>query len=1166
MANIFTLKSGLSSDPTVWSGGVVPSAADRVLICTAHVVELDGVFEWGGDSTASIVINGVTTTRSIAVAGTLKHSRTVSSKLTCVGMVGVLAGGRHDMGTEADPILLPVTAQLVLNKSAAMATNKYGYEAAETAQVTAWGSPKLRTAHLAAPASAGSSSIQVTAASGWQAGDDVAISQTDIAASFRQGFGVIAAGYIPGALTVPLVTPLAFNHATGALVGNGSNNVTVKSYSFSQPSAAFHLYGGQADTPGARELGNITFDTLAGTYPAYGLAVRFSSNYSDVAWPQIYRAMKGVTLYKRNQIGASSAAQLSDKCSAATPILYEDMLVVGAHPTDDNSITVTPDRHCRQVRCVYLNASYDMAGVTDTSLEDCTLIGRRREALLANGSSALDVLRLKLGGYTLGSGVIGHNNPTALANDLLFTDCDFGVTYPLSANSPLFFFQTSDSRFSATAQDCVFGPNVTEPSLLSMGNLTNESVVKVVNKNKDVAEQAEYRKQGVYRRDNTVKLRGSSSISMRPNFVARACVRSQKIPCANGSSVRVVGYVKMDTVYLNGGNCNAPTVAITGLGIIPAIFTMALNTEWQQFDLGAVNASGFDGSFTLAFSATPKAVATGTVYLDGVPDAPFVTKVRHYGFMFEEGSPIRTVNPVAQATEAIAAAYTGVTINPATPKITVGAGTANTWRKLYDYYQAWACLNIDSLALLTSADGANFALPLSCRIEWPGMPANGTLSGGWLQLAAPGVHSYSLSGTKIEFMAAGTYNMGGSQLGGTVELVNTSGGAVVVQMPIGASYTNTGPSITVTLPSIDALISAPALIAGTRVQLYSITGGAQIYNAAIGAGGASFTLPYTAPIVVRLRADHNTKLPIQTLGVLSAAGLTFLDVQDDDTVYMGNGIDGSTCTEFSPDGPNIQVDISDPDGTTEVQRLYAWLQWYMQTEEGIASPLFDCISAIDAVNYKIDVTKVDLLLDNISQDAVHIKGAYLYRSDGTTLVAPGSKSIFLDAGKAYGIEVGTTGLTPSESLILSSLAKELSLQTMQADVATLLARPVPPTVAQVVTGVWADPAAAALALEATAQAIKADSAALVARPVAVAPTALEVTAAVWADPAAAALALEATAQQVVTAEGEASAKLDALLARPVASAAATPAQVADAVWQHSFTDRLLTVAKFLWFR
>lgn len=847
MASIFTLKSGLASDVTVWSGGVVPSAADRVLICAAHVVELDGVFEWGGDSTASIAINGVTTTRSIAVAGTLKHSRTVSSKLTCVGVFGVLAGGWHNMGTESDPILLPVTAQLVLNKSASMATNKYGYEAAATSRVTAWGSPKLRTAHLAAPASSGASSIQVTAASGWQIGDNIALSQTDLTANNRHGFGVIAGGYTPGSLTVPLVAPLAFNHAAGALVGNGSNNVTVKSHSFSQPSAAFHLWGGQTDATGARELGNITFDTIGGIYPSYGLAVRFASNYSAVAWPQIYRAMKGITLYTRNQIGTYIAAQLSDKCSSSTPILYEDMLVVGAHPTDDTPITIQPDRHCKQVRSVYINAGYDMTGVTDTTLEDCILLARNREGLFAISSSALNVLRLKLGGYTRDNGVIGHSNPAGLANDLLHTDCDFGVTYPLAPNSPLFFLQTSDSRFTATAQDCVFGANVTEPSLVTMECLTNESVVKVVNKNKDVNEQTEYRKQGVYRRDNAIKFRGTSSISMRPNFVSRACVRSQKIPCANGSSVRVVGYVKMDTAYLNGGNCNAPTLAITGIGIIPAIFTMALNTEWQQFDLSAVNASGFDGSFTLAFSATPKAVATGTVYLDGVPDAPFVTKVRHYGFVLDEGSPVRTVNSVIQASEATAAAYTGVTVAPGMPKITVAAGTANTWRKLYDHYQAWACLNIGSSVLLTSVDGLNFILPLSCKIEWPGMPADGTLSGGWLQLAASGTHSYSLSGTKVELMTAGSYNFSASKLSGVTELINTSGGSITVSMPAGAEYNNVGPNITVL--AAQTSLTLKELPVGCDVVLLS-AGTSTILEQANEIPGTEYVFQYTGTPLV----------------------------------------------------------------------------------------------------------------------------------------------------------------------------------------------------------------------------------------------------------------------------------------------------------------------------
>lgn len=1163
MANIASAQSGLASATSTWVGGVAPTASDRVLIAAGHTVELDGVFEWGGDSTATITIAGVSTTRAINIAGTLKHSRTVSSQLTCVGNICVLAGGWHDMGTEADPILLPVTSQLILNKSALMSTNKYGYETLTTARVTAWGSPKLRTAHLTAAASVGATSIQVDEATGWQPGDELAISQTDMGGVSRQGYGTIASGYTPGDLTIPLVAALAFNHAAGALVGNGTNNLTVKSYNNGTPSSAFHLYASLTAAPGSRELGHITFDTLGGTYPAYGLSVRFESNFSSTPGPQVYRAMKGITVYKRNFLGNVAAAQLSEKASSSDPIPYEDLLVVGAALTDENVMTVITGDHCKQVRTVYLNITYQLGGVTDVSLDDCTLLARRRESLTAFGALSQKFTRLKLGGFRLGScGVICHANAVGVANDVVFTDCDFGVTYPLPAGSALFYFQTLDSRLTAVVQDCMFSDNVTDPVLSAMGNLTNESSVKIVNRNKDPLQQIEYLRQGVFRRDNATRFRGTSSISMRPNFVGLKCTRAQNVPCGNGKTVRVVGYVKLDSAYLNGGDCNAPTVTLGGLGASPAQLTMQLNTDWQKFDLSATNASGADGSFVLALSAIPKTVATGMVYLDGVADAPFITKVRHYGFLFDEASSVRTINPVVQVSEAVAAAYTGVAVDALAPKIAVGAGTVDTWRKLYDWYQAWACANVDKDALLTSGDGINFSLPLTCKLEWGGMPAAGTLSGGWLQLAAPGVHSYSLSGSKIDFMAAGTYNMSGTQFSGTVELVNSSGGAVVVQAPVGVSYTNTGPNITVELPSLDVVVSAPALISGSRVQLYNLTDDVEVLNAELVSAGMTYTTPFTSNKIMRLRADHASKLPLETVGVLTASGLTFLDVQAEDDVYLGNGIDGGAVSEFAPDGANIQVDINDPDGVTNIQRLYAWLQWYMTTEEGVRSTFFGAVSAIDSANYVINQTKADIKLDNVAAFPVRVVGGYLSRRDGSTVIAPLSHSIQMDPGKAYAIETGVSGLTADEGNKLnqiSLLALETTAQsaasaaaaaavqaTEAADNTTTLLGQSAPTAAAVAAAVWADAKAGTLALEVTTQEALAAAelaasrgADLLAQP---APTVEAITDGVWT--AVDALALEATADAAMQAAELAASRTAELLTRPALTADA----VAEGVW------------------
>ena len=196
-------------------------------------------------------------------------------------------------------------------------------------------------------------------------------------------------------------------------------------------------------------------------------------------------------------------------------------------------------------------------------------------------------------------------------------------------------------------------------------------------------------------------------------------------------------------------------------------------------------------------------------------------------------------------------------------------------------------------------------------------------------------------------------------------------------------------------------ITAAALASGSRVQLYSITDSIEILNTTLSTNGLSYATTWTVDKTIRLRADHPDKLPIEAVGILTSAGLQFLNTQSADTVYVSNGIDGSTCTEFSADGLAIHVNISDLDGATVVQRLYAWWQWYQTTAAGIASQFFGSISAIDSANYTIDQARANVYLNNTRSTPVMISGGYLSRQDGSTVIANGSGSIQMDPGRAY---------------------------------------------------------------------------------------------------------------------------------------------------------------------
>jgi hypothetical protein len=117
---------------------------------------------------------------------------------------------------------------------------------------------------------------------------------------------------------------------------------------------------------------------------------------------------------------------------------------------------------------------------------------------------------------------------------------------------------------------------------------------------------------------------------------------------------------------------------------------------------------------------------------------------------------------------------------------------------------------------------------------------------------------------------------------------------------------------------------------------------------------------------------------------------------------VANGIDGSTVTEFTPDYPNVQIDVSDPDGVTTVQRIYAWLRYTETTLSGI-DLWFDVVTPTDEVNYLIDSAKINLKIDNTSASPVTISGGRIYRSDGATIISATSGSVQMDPNRVYSV-------------------------------------------------------------------------------------------------------------------------------------------------------------------
>lgn len=202
-------------------------------------------------------------------------------------------------------------------------------------------------------------------------------------------------------------------------------------------------------------------------------------------------------------------------------------------------------------------------------------------------------------------------------------------------------------------------------------------------------------------------------------------------------------------------------------------------------------------------------------------------------------------------------------------------------------------------------------------------------------------------------------------------------------------------------------ISISGLVDGSRVQVYNVTDSIEIDNFIYNTSYKKI-LAYTSDKTIRIRATYcsglSAKLRVDSTGIITSNGVSFLMTQVDDTIYISNAIDGSTITEFTISYPNFN--INGTIGSTSIQRLYAWYKNMLTTSTGISN-FYGGMDASDISNYIIHNTTVNITLNNTSTTPVKITGGYLSRDDGNTVISPTSYSIQMDPRKAYLASVGS---------------------------------------------------------------------------------------------------------------------------------------------------------------
>jgi hypothetical protein len=152
------------------------------------------------------------------------------------------------------------------------------------------------------------------------------------------------------------------------------------------------------------------------------------------------------------------------------------------------------------------------------------------------------------------------------------------------------------------------------------------------------------------------------------------------------------------------------------------------------------------------------------------------------------------------------------------------------------------------------------------------------------------------------------------------------------------------------------------------------------------------------------------KLGISATGVVSNTGVSFLNEQQDDTVYNGYALNGSTITGFSADYVQDDINLTTTSNFSAAS-LYAWWIYNETTENGIRN-FFGGITAMDAANLEINAAIVDLYIDNNTSTFVYQTDTIrIFRSDGayparTTTTGGGGISV----NWASNVYVGTADI------------------------------------------------------------------------------------------------------------------------------------------------------------
>jgi hypothetical protein len=590
MAIITTAQSGLASDTSTWTGGVVPVEGDKVTI--THEVTVDGTYIWGDDTATAIEINS---------GGTLKASRSTSSSLTVKGMLKYNGTGKHDYGTSSDPIPAGVNALILLNYSASIVGGRYGlwYNNA-TGGFFSFGANRKRRSKLTSNVAIGGNSFTVDDVTGWEVGDTIVLTPNSVRASSSE---LVISNISGNTITTTGTAPYA--HVAGTRVANFSSNVEYRAYNTTLRFPIFINCNNAGQSTGSVEIQQTLFSATGLSESGAGLPASLSGlgislgGFSGTI-------VKEVSNNAFNGLNASNAYGIDN--SGNRNYYLHSQNVYTRYPTvaiyTRNGGVALHEDSTLVANTVGVQTAFSQGGVgcIYNRLEIC---GNSGQAFTGNGT-----------GHTFNQcrfwSNIRHLQPTQ-GGSHTFIECEFDMEQTTNESTRL--YESSFNYLSPVImKDCTFGLGCgTDAFVFNMTTSHPDNYVLISNKNVDPLQQEIYKSTGTLVRDNDYYRSNSPSVRINPISASNPFSFTINVFAPNNSPVIISGYMQKNSAY---GSSNLPSVTLSGLGITPDTFTIDdVDDEWQQFKVQGTQTTGTDGMLNLTFSVQSSA---GSVWIDDV--------------------------------------------------------------------------------------------------------------------------------------------------------------------------------------------------------------------------------------------------------------------------------------------------------------------------------------------------------------------------------------------------------------------------------------------------------------------------------------------------------------------------------------------------------------------